>query len=180
MPVAEGDVEKTAFTTPWSLFETPVLPMGLKNAPPAFQRMMTNVFDQFLGRCCLVYIDDLIIFSKSWGDHVRDVKNVLKRLQEAGLKAKISKCYFGMEELVYLGHRVSGKGIEVDTEKVAAVQRMKAPVNAKQVKSFLGMAGFYRQFIEKFAQRASPLSDLLQKDVVFQWGEINNRKHLMI
>ena len=80
-----------------------------------------------------------------------------------------------MEELTYLGHRVSAKGIEVDAQKVAAVYRMKAPENAKQVKSFLGMAGFYRQFIDKFAQRAGPLTELLQKDVAFQWGEAQQK-----
>jgi len=165
------DTHKTAFRTPYGSFEFLVLPFGLSNAPGAFMRMMDKVFPphqfrDFLGP----FIDDLLIFSSSWEEHLIHVKLVLSRLQEAKLYAKLSKCMFGVTQVEYLGHIISGGGISSHPGKVSAVQEMPAPKNVAELRSFIGMVTYFHKFIKNFARLAVPLHALFKKGIKWTWS----------
>lgn len=158
--LAEEDRAKTAFRTRYGHFEWTVLPMGLTNAPATFQHLMNHTFREFLDRCVLVFLDDIVVYSRTLDDHVRDVRAVLQRLQDAGLYAKKSKCELFMHEIEFLGHRVGRDGLRVMQDKVDAVQKWPQPRNASELRSFLGLAGYYRRFVQGFSRLAAPLHEL--------------------
>ena len=160
IPLAEEDRAKTAFRTRYGHFEWTVLPMGLTNAPATFQHLMHHTFREFLDRCVLVFLDDIVVYSRSLEDHVRDVRAVLQRLQDAGLYAKKSKCELFMHEIEFLGHHVGRRGLRVMQDKVDAVQKWPVPRNVSELRSFLGLAGYYRRFVEGFSRLAAPLHEL--------------------
>lgn len=162
VPVAEESQNKTAFVTPFGLFEFTVMPFGLQGAPATFQRLMDRVL-QGRGNFAAAYLDDIIIFSKTWQDHERHIREVLQCLREAGLTAKPSKCQFGMGHCSYLGHIVGGGAVRPEVGKIEAVQKTSTPQTKKQVRAFLGLAGYYRRFIPDYATIAAPLSDLTRK-----------------
>ena len=162
--------EKTAFVTHSGLFEFSVMPFGLKNAPATFQRLMETVLAGLIRNVCLDYLDDIIITGRSFAEHLENLRKVLMRLREAGLRLKPSKCHFAMKEVEYLGYRVSGKGISADPIKVSAVRDFPRPKDLKQVRSFLGLASYYRRFIPLFSRVASPLHALTRKDAPFEWS----------
>ena len=153
---------KTAFLTPFGLYQFTVMPFGLSGAPATFQRMMDNL-TRGLNESTGAYLDDLVIYSSTWEEHLQHVRAVLSRLREAGLTAKPRKCQFGMFKCIYLGH-VAGSGqISPDPSKLEAIESFPILTTKKQVRAFLGLTGYYRRFIPDFASVAAPLSDLTRK-----------------
>ena len=160
IPLAEADREKTAFRTRYGHFEWTVLPMGLTNAPATFQHLMHQTFREQLDRCVLVFLDDIVVYSATLEQHEKDVREALTRLQQNHLYAKKSKCELFMHEIEFLGHHVGRAGLRVMADKVKSVQDWPTPRNASEVRSFLGLAGYYRRFIQGFSRIAVPLHDL--------------------
>lgn len=169
--VDERDREKTAFVTPDGLYEFKVLPFGLCSAPATFQRLMDTVLSGLKWKTCLVYLDDVIVFSATFEEHLKRLLSVLQAIRSAGLTLKPEKCHFGFEELQFLGHVVSQEGVKPDPDKTAAVAKFARPVDKKAVRRFLGLCAYYRRFIADFAHIASPLTRLTREDVAFVWGE---------
>jgi len=167
----EGDEWKTAFKTKFGLYEWLVMPFGLTNAPSTFMRLMNHVLRTFIGKFVVVYFDDILIYSKTLEEHVAHIQSVLAVLREQKLYANLEKCTFCTDKVVFLGFVVSGQGVEVDAEKVKAVHEWTPPQNVSQVRSFLGLAGFYRRFVKDFSTIAAPINELTKKDVPFKWGE---------
>uniref|UniRef100_A0A1J3DI19 RNA-directed DNA polymerase n=1 Tax=Noccaea caerulescens TaxID=107243 RepID=A0A1J3DI19_NOCCA len=171
IPIAEGDVRKTAFRTRYGHYEFVVMPFGLTNAPAAFMKLMNNVFREYLDKCVIVFIDDILIYSKSKEEHEWHLRVVLNKLREQKLYAKASKCSFWQRKIGFLGHVVSEAGVAVDPEKITAITNWPTPKNATEVRSFLGLAGYYRKFVKGFASMAKPMTKLTGKDVKFVWSE---------
>jgi hypothetical protein len=168
MRVKESDREKTAFITPHGLYEWRVLPFGLANAPSAFMRRMHDILGKY--KFVAIYLDDILIFSQNESEHMDHVRAVLESLREAGLKAKASKCFFGVEKVEFIGFEVSKDGLNMDAEKTKAIREWLPPASVSDVRSFLGLAGFYRKFIAKFAHTALALYDLCnEKETDFFW-----------
>ena len=162
--VDPADREKTAFATPDGLYQFRVMPFGLCNAPGTFQRLMEHVLRGLHWCTCLVYLDDIIIFSKTIQDHLTRLAEVLTRLRSAGLKLKPSKCHLLRESVHYLGHVVSRRGVETDPAKIECIAEWPIPSNAKELKQFLGLTSYYRRFVRGFAAIASPLHRLAEKN----------------
>ena len=158
--VAEKDKEKTAFTTQEGLFEFNVMPFGLCNAPATFQCLMDLTLAGMLWTECLVYLDDIIIFGRTFEDHLRNLTSVLERLRGVNLKAKPSKCAFFQKQVLYLGHIVSPNGVATDPSKTDRIAAWPTPQTVQEVMKFLGLASYYRRFIRKFAEIARPLHRL--------------------
>ncbi|ETV66272.1 hypothetical protein H257_17241 [Aphanomyces astaci] len=167
--MAEESIEKTAFTCKYGLYEWLVMPFGLCNAVPQFERLMEGVLQEYLWRICLVYLDDIIIFSEDFGEHLVRISQVLTRLQDAGFKLKASKCQWGRDRVGFLGHTITPGGILPNPEKVKAVLRIKPLKNVAQVRSFLGLAGYFRRFIKGYALLSRPLEKLKVADE-FEWS----------
>ena len=164
VPVAKEDQEKTAFATPWGLFQFTRIPFGLQGAPATFQRTKKDQLLDGLGDLLDAYLDDVIIFSQSWDDHMKHLQVVLHRIQQAGLMFKERKCQFVMPECVYLGHTIGSGKIRPEVVKVKAIKKFEQPLTKKGVISFLGITGYYRKFIPKYASLATPLTNLKRKD----------------
>jgi hypothetical protein len=145
------------------------MPFGLTNAPAFFMNLMNKVFMEELDKFVVVFIDDILIYSKNRKDHERHLRIVLGRLRAHQLYAKLSKCEFWLEKIAFLGHILTAEGIEVDPSKVEAVSKWKQPSNVSEVRSFLGMAGYYRRFIKGFSSIEKPMIELLKKDNKFVW-----------
>jgi len=158
--VAAEDVAKTAFTSRHGHFEWLVLPMGLTNAPAEFMALMENTFREELNKFVLVFLDDILVYSRTMEEHERHLRVVLQRLREQKLYGKLSKCVFFRQEVEFLGHFVGRAGVRMVEGKVAAVERWPTPATQKEVEQFLGLAGYYRRFIADFSKIASPLSEL--------------------
>ena len=169
--IREDDEWKTAFKTKFGLYEWLVMPFGLTNAPSTFMRLMNHVLREFIGKFVVVYFDDILIYSRSVDEHYEHVRLVLVTLRNEHLSANLKKCDFCMKELVFLGFVVSSRGIEVDKEKIKAIVEWPTPKNANEVRSFHGLASFYRRFVKDFSTIASPLNEIVKKDVGFHWGE---------
>jgi hypothetical protein len=169
--IKEGDEWKTAFKTKYGLYEWLVMPFGLTNAPSTFMRLMNHVLRAFIGRFVVVYFDDILIYSKNLDDHVVHVKSVLDVLRKERLFANLKKCTFYTDKLVFLGFVVSAQGIQVDEEKVRAIQDWPSPTSVGNVRSFHGLASFYRRFVKDFNSLAAPLTEVIKKNVGFRWGE---------
>uniref|UniRef100_A0A2N9HJT4 Reverse transcriptase domain-containing protein n=1 Tax=Fagus sylvatica TaxID=28930 RepID=A0A2N9HJT4_FAGSY len=167
----EGDGWKTAFKTKYGLYEWLVMPFGLTNAPSTFMRLMNHVLRAFIGRFVVVYFDDILIYSKNLEEHVMHLKSVLEILRKEKLFANLKKCTFCTDKLVFLGFVVSKRGIEVDEEKVKAIQEWPTPTTISQVRSFHGLASFYRQFVRDFSSLATPFTEVIKKNVPFKWGK---------
>ncbi|GMI81659.1 hypothetical protein HRI_001835200 [Hibiscus trionum] len=169
--VRAEDVHKTAFRTHEGHYEFRVMPFGLTNAPSTFQSTMNDIFRPYLRKFVLIFLDDILIFSRDWFDHLTHVRMVLEVLRDHGFVAKRAKCLFGQRTVEYLGHIVSREGLAVDPSKVEAIQLWPEPTTTKEVRGFLGLAGYYRKFIQGFATLASPLTDLLRKGEAFEWTD---------
>ncbi|CAM8886869.1 unnamed protein product [Rhodiola kirilowii] len=167
----EGDEWKTAFKTKFGLYEWLVMPFGLTNAPSTFMRLMNHVLRAYIGKFVVVYFDDILIYSRSKEEHLDHIKQVLDVLRKEKLYANMEKCSFCTNKVVFLGYVVSGQGIEVDESKVEAIKNWPTPINVSQVRSFHGLAGFYRRFVKDFSTIAAPLNELTKKGVVFKWDE---------
>ncbi|KAJ0876256.1 putative nucleotidyltransferase, Ribonuclease H [Helianthus annuus] len=170
LKVKEEDVHKTAFRTRYGHYEFLVMPFGLTNAPAAFMDLMNRVCKPYLDKFVIVFIDDILIYSKSKADHEKHLRSILKLLHQERLYAKFSKCEFWLREVQFLGHVVSERGIQVDPAKVEAVMNWQEPKTPTEIRSFLGLAGYYRRFIENFSRIAAPLSLLTRKNSKFNWG----------
>ncbi|WVZ76022.1 hypothetical protein U9M48_024027 [Paspalum notatum var. saurae] len=168
--VRKEDIPKTAFTTRYGLFEYLVMSFGLTNAPAFFMYLMNSIFMPELDKFVVVFIDDILVYSKTEAEHEQHLRIVLSRLRKHKLYAKFSKCAFWLKKISFLGHVLSADGIEVDPEKVEEVLKWKAPETVTKVRSFLGLAGYYHQFIQDFSRISKPMTKLLQKQVKFTWG----------
>jgi transposase InsO family protein len=164
------DIPKTTFTTKYGNYAYKVMPFGLMNAPATFQRLMNKVLRGLLGKSVLVYIDDVIVYSRDLESHRTHLREVLDRLSQAGLRLKRSKCLFGHESVRFLGHVVGAAGVSTDEGKIEAVRDAKPPENRREVRSFINFAGYYRRFVEGFAKIARPLSALTSEKAPFVWG----------
>lgn len=166
-------VEKTAFTTPHGLHEFRVMPFGLTNAPGVFQRLMERVLAGLNppdgAAFVVVYIDDVLVFSRSLEEHLEHLRRVILRICEAGLKLKPSKCHFIREEVEYLGHLITPQGLKTNARLTAAVAEFPRPQNVSEVRRFLGLSSYYRRFVSNFARVASPLHALTRKGAEFEW-----------
>ena len=167
----EEDKQKTAFTCCYGLYEFNVMPFGLKNAPPTFQRLMIELFRKQLDEFVVVYIDDILVYSKTFEDHMKHLKIVFGILQKANLMIKLKKCKFCEQNIEFLGHIVGKDGLKPEPGKIDKVKELKAPTNVKGVRSILGLYSYYRKFIKNFSKIAKPLNQLLKKDEKFQWTE---------
>lgn len=163
VPVAEPDKMKTAFCTPFGLFEFNRMPFGLCNAPSTFQRLMERMFGSQHCQSLLLYLDDVVVYSSSIDDHLQRLGTVLSRLQHEGLKVKLSKCEFFKKEVKYLGHVISADGVSTDPDKIAAVAGWPRPNTTTEMRSFLGFASYYRRFVQGFAKMAAPLHRLVSE-----------------
>ncbi|GMI86385.1 hypothetical protein HRI_002307800 [Hibiscus trionum] len=170
--VRKEDVPKTAFCTHDGHYEFLVMSFGLTNSPSTFQATMNDIFRPHLRRFVLIFLDDILVFSRTWKDHIFHLRTVLQLLKQHGLVAKLSKCSFGQDTVEYLGHVVSCKGLEVDSAKVAAIRAWPVPSTLRDVRAFLGITGYYRHFIKGYAKIAAPLTDLLKKAEEFQWNGV--------
>ena len=171
VPIDPADAPKTAFSTPFNHLQYKRMPMGLKGAPSTFQALMDKVLTGLQGIELFVYMDDIVVYAESLEDHSRKLKKLFGRLKTAGLTLQPEKCLFLKKEVVYLGHVISEQGVRPDPRKTQAVSDFPRPINAKNIKQFLGLAGYYRRFIPDFAKIARPLHYLLQKEIKFIWGE---------
>ena len=167
--VREEDKAKTAFSVPWGLYEFNVLPFGLKGGPGMFMRLMQQVLGEAQGKYCQCYIDDVIIYSATFEEHVEHLEDILGRIRKAGLKLKRSKCEFIVQKINFLGHVVTTDGITPQQEKTKVIANLEPPRTPRGVREFLGMASFYRRFVKDFSKVAKPLTNLTRKDVTFQW-----------
>ena len=164
-----NDADKTAFVTRRGMFRFRTMPFGLCNAVATFQRLMDLVLAGLNLDIRLVYFDDIIVFSATPEQHLERLKCVFRRLQEANLKLKPSKCCLMQTEVSFLGHIISGEGISTDPEKIKLINEWPAPTNLRQLRGFLGLAGYYRRFVQGYAKIAGPLNNLLKKNQHFDW-----------
>ena len=161
--------EKTAFTTFAGLYHFRKMPFGLVNAPATFQRLMEIVLSGLARSVCVVYLDDVLVFGCTMEEHNANLTQVMERLRRAGLRLRPEKCRFALPKVEYLGHVISEQGIRTDSRKVEAVQQFPVPQDLKTLRSFLGLASYYRKFVPGFAKIAGPLHALTKKDVPFAW-----------
>ncbi|KAI3672993.1 hypothetical protein L6452_39099 [Arctium lappa] len=169
LKVREEDIPKTAFRTRYGHYEFLVMPFGMTNAPATFMDLMNRVCKPYLDKFVIVFIDDILIYSRTEKEHEQHLQAVLSLLKREKLYAKFSKCEFWLREVQFLGHVVTQEGIKVDPTKVDAIKRWEPPRTPSEVRSFLGLAGYYRRFIQDFSRIATPLTSLTKKGVKFEW-----------
>ena len=169
--IKDVDVHKTAFRTRYGHYEFLVMPFGLTNAPAAFMDLMNRVFRPYVDQFVVVFIDDILVYSKDRENHDTHLRVVLETLRKEQLYAKLSKCEFWLNEVSFLGHIVSKEGIRVDPKKIEVIVKWKPPRNVTEVRSFLGLTGYYRRFVKGFSMIAASMTRLLQKNVKFECCE---------
>ncbi|GJS46060.1 putative reverse transcriptase domain-containing protein [Tanacetum coccineum] len=169
--VQDDDISKTAFRTRYRHFEFMVMPFGLTNTPAVFIDLMNRVCKLYLDKFIIVFIDDILIYSKTKEDHENHLRLMLDLLRKEKLYAKFSKIEFWLQEVYFLGHVVNYDGIHVDPSKIEAVKSWKAPMTPSEVRSFLGLNRYYRRFIENFSKIAKPLTSLTKKNQKYEWSE---------
>ncbi|KAL4017951.1 hypothetical protein IC575_021530 [Cucumis melo] len=168
--IRDGDIPKTAFRSRYGHYEFVVMSFGLTNAPAVFMDLMNRVFKDFLDSFVIVFIDDILIYSKTEAEHEEHLHQVLETLRANKLYAKFSKCEFWLRKVTLLGHVVSSEGVSVDPAKIEAVTNWPRPSTVSEIRSFLGLAGYYRRFVEDFSRIASPLTQLTRKGTPFVWS----------
>ncbi|GJR66258.1 putative reverse transcriptase domain-containing protein [Tanacetum coccineum] len=169
--VREEDIPKTAFRTRYGHYEFQVMPFGLTNAPAVFMDLMNRVCKPYLDKFVIVFIDDILIYSKSKQEHEEHLKIILELLKKEELYAKFSKCEFWIPKVQFLGHVIDSEGIHVDPAKIESIKDWTSPKSPTEIRQFLGLAGYYRRFIEGFSKIAKPMTKLTQKKVKFEWGD---------
>jgi len=167
LKIRASDIPKTAFVSRYGLYEYTVMSFGLTNAPAYFMYLMNKVFMDYLDKFVVVFIDDILVFSRNEEEHKEHLRLVLQRFRENQLYAKLSKCEFWLKEVSFLGHVISEGGKSVDPGKVKDVLERGVPQNVSEIRSFLGMAGYYRCFIEGFSKIERPMTKLLEKGSKF-------------
>ncbi|KAL2253005.1 UNVERIFIED_CONTAM: Transposon Tf2-12 polyprotein, partial [Sesamum indicum] len=173
--IKEGDEWKTAFKTKHGLYEWLVMPFGLSNVPSTFMRLMNHVLRAFIGKFVVVYFDDILVYSSTLEEHVTHLKQVLEVLRKERLFGNLKKCDFCTNKVIFLGFVVSSEGITVDEEKLKAIQDWPTPTTIGEVRSFHGLASFYRRFVKDFSTMAAPLNELTKKNVPFKWGNAQEK-----
>ena len=169
--MAPEDQEKTTFTCPCGTFAFRRMPFGLCNAPRTFQRCMITIFSIMVEKSIEVFMDDFFVIGSTFDSCLHNLTLVLKRCMETNLVLNWEKGHFMVREGIVLGHRISGRGIEVDRAKIEIIEKLPPPTSVKGVRSFLGHAGFYRRFIQDFSKFSKPLSNLLMKGVPFEFND---------
>ncbi|GKD59129.1 putative reverse transcriptase domain-containing protein [Tanacetum coccineum] len=169
--VREEDIPKTAFRTRYGHYEFQVMPFGLTNAPAVFMDLMNRVCKPYLDKFVIVFIDDILIYSKNQKEHEEHLKQILELLKKEELYAKFSKCEFWIPKVQFLGHVIDSEGIHVDPAKIESIKDWTSPKSPTEIRQFLGLAGYYRRFIEGFSKIAKPMTKLTQKKVKFEWGD---------
>ena len=169
--VRETNIPKTTFRTQYRHFEFTVMPFRLANAPTTFMDLMHRVFQPYLDQFAVVFVDDILIYSQSEEEHEDHLRVVLQILRDHQLYAKFSKCEFWVIEVRFLGHVVSTSGVSVDLEKVETVMSWERPKLVIEIRSFLGLAGYYKRFIDDFSRLTAPMTRLTQKEVKFEWND---------
>ena len=169
--VRETDIPKTAFITRYGHFQFTMMPFGLTNVPATFMDLMHRVFQPYLDQFVVVFVDDILIYSQSEWEHVDHLRIILQLLRDHQLYAKFSKCKFCLTEVRFLGHVVSASSVSMDPEKVEAVMSWERPKSVFEIRSFLGLARYYRRFIEDFSRLATLMTRLTRKEVKFDWDD---------
>nr|GEW17927.1 RNA-directed DNA polymerase homolog [Tanacetum cinerariifolium] len=169
--VPEGYILKMAFKTRYGQYEFQVMPFGLTNAPAVFMDLMNRVFKPYLDKLVIVFIDDIHIYLKDEKEHEEHLKAILELLKKEELYAKFSKCGFWIPKVQFLGHVIDSHGIHVDPAKIESVKAWASPKSPTEIRQFLGLAGYYRRFMEGFSKIAKPMTKLTQKKVKFEWGD---------
>jgi hypothetical protein len=167
--MAEEDVDKIAFQTHNGHYAYIVMPYGVTGGPATFQHEMNSILAPVLRKFAVVFIDDVLIYSKSFQEHLDHIRQIFQILHQHQFKVKLSKCSFAKSELAYLGHVISAAGVATDPGKVAIVKNWPTPISAKEVRSFLVLAGYYRKYVKGFGSISKPLTNLLKKGIVFLW-----------
>ena len=165
-----GNIPKTAFRTRYGHYEFIVMPFGLDFIPDV-SRSINKIFQMYLDQFVIVFIDDILIYSRTQEQHEEHLRIVLQILKEKQLYAKFSKCQFWLDKIAFLGHVISDEGIYVDPQKIEAIMNWECPINVAEIRSFLGLAGYYRRFMEGFSKIASPLTSLMRKNTKFEWSD---------
>lgn len=163
------DIPKTAFSTHVGHYEYLVMPFGLTNAPATFQSLMNTIFKKLLRKSVLVFFDDILVYSPHMQTNMQHLSHVLTTLRHHNLSVKLSKCEFAQPQVEYLGHIISGQGVATDPSKISDIQGWQSPKIVTQLRSFLGMTGYYRRFIRGYSSICKPLTDMLKKNA-FKWG----------
>ncbi|GJR94079.1 putative reverse transcriptase domain-containing protein [Tanacetum coccineum] len=169
--VREEDIPKMTFRTWYGHYEFQVMPFGLTNAPAVFMDLMNRVCKPYLDKFVIVFIDDILIYSKNKKEHEEHLKAILELLKKEELYAKFSKCEFWIPTVQFLGHVIDCQGIHVDPAKIESIKDWASPKTPTEIRQFLGLAGYYRRFIEGFSKIAKPMTKLTQKKVAFEWGD---------
>ena len=171
VPVMNSDIPKTAFVTKYGLYEFLKMPMGLKSAPMTFQRVMELALQGLQWQICLIYPHDVVIFSKTFDEHMERLTRVFDRISTAGLKLKPEKCQLRQTEVTFLGHVVSGEGVRPHPSNILKIKEWPPPQTVTQIRQFLGMASYYRRFVKDFSQIVRPMVQLTKKGADFIWSE---------
>ncbi|GJY17567.1 putative reverse transcriptase domain-containing protein [Tanacetum coccineum] len=169
--IKEEDIPITAFRTRYGHFEFQVMPFGLTNAPAVFMDLMNRVCKPYLDKFVIVFIDDILVYSKDEEEHGKHLKIILELLKKERLYAKFSKCDFWLDSVQFLGHVIDRSGVHVDPAKIEAIKSWAAPTTPTEVRQFLGLAGYYRRFIKGFSLISKPLTKLTQKNKKYEWGK---------
>ncbi|PIK51902.1 hypothetical protein BSL78_11201 [Apostichopus japonicus] len=169
VPLTDRAKEISAFCTPDALYQYRVMPFGMKNAPATFQRMVNCIVADIEG--CEAYVDDLIVYSQTWEQHIGQLRHLFKKLSQAKLTVNLVKSEFCQANVVYLGHVIGQGKVKPIKAKVEAIEKFPTPKTRKELQRFLGMAGYYRKFCQNFSDVASPLTNLLAKNVKYVWSE---------
>jgi hypothetical protein len=167
--LAPGEEYKTTFQTHHGQFEFTMMAFGLIGAPATFLSAMNDTLKDFLRKFVLVFFDDILIYSKNYQEHIQHIALVLKRLQDHHWQVKKSKCAFAQQTIAYLGHLISAAGVSTDPEKIHTIREWPVPTTAKELRSFLGLSGYYKKFVKHYGIIAKPLTNLLRKGELFVW-----------
>lgn len=171
MRIKSSNTHKIAFKIRYGHYEFVVLPFGLTNAPAAFMNLMNSIFHEFLDKFVLVFLDDILIYSKNKSDHDHHLRIVLDVLRKHQLYGKLSKCDFYVPQVQYLGHIISAEGVIIDPKKIEAIMSWPTPTNVSEVRSFMRLAGYYCCFVKDFSKIANPIISLQKKNQVCKWTE---------
>ncbi|CAI7732403.1 unnamed protein product [Closterium sp. NIES-54] len=173
--MADNSIHKTAFRTRYGSYEYLVMPFGLTNAPATFQAEMNHILRPLLDEFVVVYLDDILIYSRDMKQHIEHLRRVFKILRREKFYVKLSKSEFALKKVQFLGHMVSTQGVHVDPKKIEAVHTWKTPENVKELQQFLGFANYYNRFVPQYAKIATPLTNLLKKNTPFKWEDVHQQ-----
>ena len=178
--VRESDIPKTAINTAYGHFQFKVMGFGLTNAPATFMSLMNHILRPFLRKCVVVFLDDILIYSRTWSDHLKDVDAVLTTLKKHQLFCKPAKCVFGAAELLFLGHCISGSTLSPDPKKLEAVKNWPVPTSVSDVRRFLGFTNFFRRFIDRYSDLSRPLEEISGKYAHFDWTDARGKSFISL